>query len=171
MTRRSLLMLAGGLAALGAAYVLHRRSDEHQLRAASEDVARALGFDATRESSAARRARIEREFSRSIEPGVVVRVPDLPELGRGREKLLEKVIDTGGFDGIDVALSDASISVDESGSTATLRARAKLSAAGATRRFDDMRSLRVSWVRRDGGWRITSIEVGAATHEHPEARP
>ena len=79
--------------------------------------------------------------------------------------------DTAGFDSIDLSLSDASISVDDTGSAATLRSRARLTATGRMRQFDATRSISVSWAKTDGTWRVTSIDVAAPTHEHPEALP
>jgi len=168
--RRSLLIAASALALIAAAALaVSSRSHDAMIRKQAAELARVLGL-ASGENADARKERLERELGPLLENDVRVELPEVGAPLRDRAAVIRLVSDTGGARRIDVALDDVLVSLDAADSGATLRARATLLVEGSLA-LCDVRNLTVSWVQKDGSWRIASVEVAPRTHEEPEARP
>jgi hypothetical protein len=168
--RRSALWLLGacGLAAL-VLYSLGSGS-ERRIQARIEVLALALESGGA-EARGEREARIERAIGEAVSPDVIVKIPDHPELGRGRAGLVELAVRAGDDPrGYQVTPRNLEISLEPGEVAASAKLDAELSRPG-DELHKDVRAVTLRLAPAGGAWIIESIEVGARTNAEPEARP
>jgi hypothetical protein len=165
---------AAGFALAVAAVVLYfvARDDEAaRVRAPVERIKSALAYDASRENARERSSRIEREIEASVEPDVVVSIPETAGGLSGREAVLRFVTDVGDLRRLELGVTDAVVSFDAKKETAQLTARIAVDAWRSDYESHQVRNASIRLLRREQGWKVTSVTVAPRTHEEPEARP
>jgi hypothetical protein len=165
---------AAGFALAVAALVLYfvARDDEAaRVRAPVERIKSALAYDASRETPVERSARIEREIETSVEPDVVVSVPETASALSGRAAVLRFAADVTDLRKLQLGVTDAVVSFDAKKETAQLTARIAVDAWRSDYESHQIRNASIHLVRRGTGWKIKSVTVAPRTYEEPEARP
>ena len=109
-----------------------------------------------------RTARIKSELSEVVDDDVRVDVPDLHLSSTGRAAVVEKSAQAGiVFTSADCELTGMKIQLDEGGSTAKVDALAVFTGVRGGERRVDKRDVHFL-LRKDGQWRVTTIDVRAA---------
>ena len=165
------LILVAGILVWGIA-VLLRETDEDRVMGRVTQFVVAVRMEPG-EPSAQRRERILRAFEEIVSPQVVVRIPDLPQVGSGRSELAAAAgrLDER-FSEVEVVLEHPSVSIEASGHTAKVEFRAAISGRspeGAL--LTDSREGLIRLQKDAGGWRIGAIESAGPNRSEPEARP
>lgn len=170
MQRRTLIGLFAALA-IGAFFAVRARdTPERRIGVRIGQLEQVLS--STRAGSAAdHRKRIERAFEEAIAGDVVVRIPDFPELARGRQSLVvvagRAISDPRG---LDVRTRAIDVKLDADGRAATATFDAEIGRPG-DELHKDARRVTLRFAEAGGAWQVTSIDVAPETHEEPEARP
>lgn len=151
--------------------LLARETDEELIRARLHQMTTALRVESG-DSVLVRGARIRRAFSETLTKDVVVRVPDFPQLGQGRDALTGIAVQSGRrYRTAEIDLSHTSVSLDAKKSAANVKSEATLTATDSGGLHRDTRHVLFRFNRTKDGWRISSIEVSPPPDLPPEARP
>ena len=152
-------------------YFMARDDEAARVRAPVEQLKSALAYDGSRESPTERNARVEREILASVEPEVVVNIPETAGTLSGRAAVTKFATELGDLRRLQLGTSDVVVGFDSSKQTAHLTARIAVDAVRTDYESHQIRNASIRLARRETGWRISSITVAAQTHEEPEARP
>jgi hypothetical protein len=152
-------------------YFLVRDDEAARVRAPVERIKRALAYDSARETAAERRARIERAIETSVEPDVVLSIPEAQRVLSGRADALAFAADARDVRRLEIAVTDTVVSFDAKRETAQLAARFAVDAWLTDYESHQVRNASIRLVRRGDSWSISSVTVAPRTHEEPEARP
>jgi len=161
----------GAALAAGAAlaYFLLFRSQEAEALATLDRIARVLSSPRNGEAVATRRERLGRELAALCADEIAVEMDGSRRI-RGKRAVVDLAANSVGADeSIGIELSSPELRVD--GSTASARGDGVLVRKRSTGLERDLRRYQVIFVRRNGRWIVTSVDVARATHEQPEARP
>jgi hypothetical protein len=162
--------IALGVGLVGYA-LLSRDTDEELIRARLDQLTTAVRVDQG-DNPLTRGARVRRAFNEVLSRNIVVRIPDLPDPGQGREGLLGVAMYAGHrYRTAEVALSDTSIQLDTRKIEASVKSEATLTATDAAGLHRQNRHVLFRFTRAADHWRISSIEVSAPPDLPPEARP
>jgi len=163
MSKRRILLAAIVLGAAIAAYaLLLGPSDEQRVRYQLTRLATSLTVsDDTGTNPIAHLAHVNSEFAEIFDEDVRVHIPELTSLGQGRGELARIAAQAPmQFRSLKVSFEDVSIKFDGSGRDAHVEATANLR---ATRRdggdASDRRAVTFQAVKRDGSWRISTVQV------------
>jgi hypothetical protein len=160
--RRSVVIAACAL--VGAVVVwltFFRASEEEKIR---QTLAKLVKTVMVREGDniLSRTARIRGDLADTVDDDVRVEVPDLGIRVRGRQALVEKAAQAGVvFSSADCELVSSKIQIDESQTTAKVDTTAVFTGVRGGDRRIDRRDVHLI-LRKDGDWRVTTIDVRAA---------
>jgi hypothetical protein len=152
-------------------YFLMRDDEIARVRAPVDRIKSALAYDNARETLAERSARVERAIAASVEPDVVVSIPETGGVLSGRASVLGLATDATDLRRLELAVSDVVVSFDAKKETAHLTARFAVDAWRSDYESHQVRNASIGLVRRGKSWSISSVTVAPRTHEEPEARP
>lgn len=108
-----------------------------------------------------RTARIKSELREVVDDDVRIDVPDLHVATTGRAQLVEKAAQAGMmFSTADCELTNTRIQIDEGATTAKVDALAVFTGVRGGERRIDRRDVHFL-LRKDGHWRVTTIDVRA----------
>ena len=170
ISRRVLIALGAMLVACVGIIFVIGASETSRLAAKSERLARAAGFERTRENPADRRQRLSRELDELASDGLALHLPELGESVQGKRALLELGGDLSEVSRIELGLS--SISTEIAGEAdAIVRATADSVMVSRGREQRERRRVTLRWLKKARQWRVTDIQVAPRSHEEPEARP
>lgn len=151
--------------------LLAKDTDQELIRARLHQLTMAVRVDKG-DSALMRSARVRRAFDEVLAPGVVVRIPDLPDPGQGRDALLGLAVRAGRrYQTAQVDLSDTSVQLGPGKNGANVKSEATLTATDSGGLHRQHRHVVFRFTRGKDGWRISSIEVSAPPDLPPEARP
>ena len=173
MLSKSRLQVVGFSLAVAALvlYFFARDDETARVRAPVESIKTALSYDSSRQSPGERSARLERAIETSVEPDVLVSIPEKPGVLSGRAAIVEFATGVGDLRRLDLGVSDVVVSFDGSKQTAQLTARITVDAWRSDYESHEVRNASIRLVRRENSWSISSVTVAPRTHEEPEARP
>jgi hypothetical protein len=168
--RRRLLVGLGALGAIGAAALLFADGDERRIRRQLAEAEAALESPAN-EDPAARWQRVQRALADLVADDVLVRIPEHPEIGRGRAELA-RVASRAGADprGLAITARNLEVRFEPARRAALATFSAELSRPG-DELHKHVRDVRLRLEQREGGWRVTSVESAPQAQAEPEARP
>lgn len=151
--------------AAGAAIVLWftflRPSDEDRIRDVLNRFAKAVAVKRD-DNVLARAGRIKSELKETVSDGVYVDVADLSIRVSNRKDLADKAVQAAGvFSTASCELTGMTIKVDDSKTSAKVDALAIVTGERGGERKIDKRSVHFL-LRKDGTWKITTIDVAAA---------
>lgn len=157
--------VAAGCALVAAVVVwftLFRASEEDRINATLRRLVKAVMVKEG-DNVISRTARIKSELREAVDDDVRVDVPDLGIRVTGRQALVEKAAQAGlFFSSADCELVGSRIQIDESATTAKVDTTAVFTGVRGGERRVDRRDVHLI-LRKDGDWRVTTIDVRAAT--------
>lgn len=155
--------VAAGCALVAAIVVwltLFRASDEDRIGKTLSRLVRAVMVKEG-DTIISRTARIKSELKDTVDDDVRVDVPDLGIRVTGRKALVEKAAQAGlFFTSADCELVGSKIQIDESATTAKVDTTAVFTGVRGGERRVDRRYVHLI-LRKDGDWRVTTIDVRA----------
>jgi hypothetical protein len=159
MTRRWLVALACAVVASVALYLtFFRSSDEDRIRKVLGELAKVVAVK-DGDTIISRTARVRGGLEGIVDDDVRVNVAELNIDVRGRAKLEENAIKAGLlYQSADCALTSVSIKLDPQATVATVDAVALVTASRGGERRVDKRDVHFL-LRKDGGWKISTIDV------------
>lgn len=151
--------LACALLGLVASYItLFHRSDEDAIREAVAEVVSAVEVKQD-DNVLSRNGRLKTKLKPVVDDDVRVEVSELNASVRGRAKLVEEATKLGlVYTSASCALVGTTISMDEGHTTAKLETTAIVTGLRGGERRTDKRDVHFL-LRKDGTWRITTIDV------------
>lgn len=156
--------VAAGCALVAAIVVwltLFRASEEDRINKTLSRLVRAVMVKEG-DNILSRTARIKSELKEAASDDVRVDVPDLGIRVTGRQPLVEKAAQAGlFFTSADCELVGTKIQIDESATTAKVDTTAVFTGVRSGERRVDRRDVHLI-LRKDGEWRVTTIDVRAA---------
>ena len=158
--RRGLAIGGGalGLALIGYA-LFAGESDDELIQARLTQLEQAVQVDG-QENAVMRGARVNKHFKEIFEKDVVVRIPELTSLAKGRQGLSAVATKAGTyFQSAEVDFDDVEIQIDGSKVGALVIASAQLDAVQGGRPRRDQRRVTLRFSKNDGEWQIASINV------------
>jgi hypothetical protein len=162
------LVVALSLGVLG--WLFLGDSDEAKILARLEALANVVETKQN-ENMAFRALRLKPVLEEGLEPGAVLRAPELPEASGVKELTALAASVPRAYGDLDVSIGETDVRIEREAHEAHVAAGVTLTGTlgGELRR--DKRVVRFTLRERDGDWRVELIEVEAKTHEQPEARP
>src|SRR6185436_9180248 len=160
MTKRTGLVVAvaAALAILGYA-LFFRETDESRIRKRLAALAAAVRIDPAARDPLARALRIERAFAAGVSPGVRVQVPELGDVGGGRDGLLQLAVSSAGmFSSMQLGFERVRVQLAPGSRSAAVDASAVLSTTehgGGSQRRTKRLDLRFENV--EGEWRLAHV--------------
>jgi hypothetical protein len=140
---------------------LFRASEEDRINATLRRLVKAVMVKEG-DNVISRTARIKSELREAVDDDVRVDVPDLGIRVTGRQALVEKAAQAGlFFSSADCELVGSRIQIDESATTAKVDTTAVFTGVRGGERRVDRRDVHLI-LRKDGDWRVTTIDVRAA---------
>ena len=140
---------------------LFRASEEDRINATLRRLVKAVMVKEG-DNVISRTARIKSELREAVDDDVRVDVPDLGIRVTGRQALVEKAAQAGlFFSSADCELVGSRIQIDESATTAKVDTTAVFTGLRGGERRVDRRDVHLI-LRKDGDWRVTTIDVRAA---------
>jgi hypothetical protein len=140
---------------------LFRASEEDRINATRRRLVKAVMVKEG-DNVISRTARIKSELREAVDDDVRVDVPDLGIRVTGRQALVEKAAQAGlFFSSADCELVGSRIQIDESATTAKVDTTAVFTGVRGGERRVDRRDVHLI-LRKDGDWRVTTIDVRAA---------
>jgi len=145
-------------------------SDETKILTRLEKLASAVETKQN-ENMAFRALRLKAVFEEGLEPGAVLRAPELPETSGLKELTALAASVPRAYGELDVSIGETDVRIEREAHEAHVAAGVTLTGTlgGELRR--DKRVVRFTLRERDGEWRVELIDVEPKTHEQPEARP
>lgn len=162
MNRRTVLLLCVAIGALAIGVMFTRTSDEERIKKTLSELAAAVAV-ADGDTLLSRGARIKGGLKDLVDDDVRVNVPELSVDVRGRPRLEEDAMRVGVlYRNATCEWSSVSVKVDPDGTVATADAVAIVTATSGGERRADRRDVHFL-LRRDGTWKITTIDVAPKT--------
>jgi hypothetical protein len=165
LSRRALGGVAAAVAVAVLVWFALRPSDESRIRAKLKALSAAVQVKAAdmQVNPIGRMAHVSGAFESLFEPDVRVSVPDVPQLGNGRQALVTAMVAAPSYvRTLDVDFDDVNVTIDPSatsaavGATASVRLLDRDGRSRAGKRAVDFR-----FVKIDGDWLITTATVWA----------
>ena len=157
-------MVAAGCAVIGAIVLwltLFRASEEDQIKKTLDRLVKTVMVKEG-DNIISRTARLKSELAEIVDDDVRIDVPDLHISTTGRKELVEKAAQAGVmFSSADCELTNTRIQIDEGATTAKVDAIAVFTGVRGGDRRVDRREVHFL-LRKDGHWRVTTIDVRAA---------
>ena len=155
------VVAACSVVAAGVLWLTLRPSDEDRVRKVLDRFVAAVAIKPN-ENILVRTGRVRSELKETVADDVYVDVPDLNVRASSRARLVESATKVGVlFQSADCQITSVTIKLDESATTAKVDALAIVTGQRGGERKVDKRSVHFL-LRRDGDWRITTIDVAAA---------
>jgi hypothetical protein len=157
-------MVAAACAVVGAIVLwltLFRASEEDQIK---KTLGRLVKTVMVKEGDniISRTARLKSELAEIVDDDVRIDIPDLRISTTGRRDVVEKAAQAGVmFSSADCELTNQKIQIDEGATTAKVDALAIFTGVRGGERRVDRREVHFL-LRKDGHWRVTTIDVRAA---------
>lgn len=156
--RWGVVAACGVVAAIALYFTFFSSSDEDQIRKALTTLAKSVGVREN-ENPLARLGRIKSDLKDVTADDVAIDVRELNIRVTGRPKLAENATQVAGvYTSASVDLGSVVIKVDPTGTMAKADAVAEVSGMTRGERRSDRRDVHFL-LRKDGGWKITSIDV------------
>lgn len=157
-------MVAAGCAVIGAivlSLTLFRTSEEDQIKKTLDRLVKTVMVKEG-DNIISRTARIKSEMAEIVDDDVRIDVPDLHIATTGRKDVVEKAAQAGlMFSSADCELTNMKIQIDEGATTAKVDALAIFTGVRGGDRRVDRREVHFL-LRKDGHWRVTTIDVRAS---------
>ncbi len=157
-------VVAAGCAVVAAIVIwltLFRPSEEDRIKATLSRLVKAVMVKEG-DNILSRTARIKSELKDAVDDDVRVDVPDLHIRVTGRQALVEKAAQAGlFFTSADCELVGSRIQIDESATMAKVDTTAVFTGVRSGERRVDRRDVHLI-LRKDGDWRVSTIDVRAA---------
>ncbi|MBX3188122.1 MAG: nuclear transport factor 2 family protein [Labilithrix sp.] len=160
MKKWAIAAACAALAAIVLAITVFRPSEEDQVRKVLTRFVKAVSVRAD-DNLISRTGRLKSELKETVADDVYVDVPDLAIRVTGRAGLVENATKAGlVFQSADCELTGMTIKVDDAATTAKVDATVIVTGNRGGDRKVDKRGVHFL-LRKDGDWRITTIDVAA----------
>lgn len=171
MDRRVAIAAITAGAALVAAALFLRDSDEDRIKARLDELADVVHLDAG-DNLLLRGARIQRAFNELFTPDVVVHAAELPGDSQGRDALVALATKPPlQIDSADLAFQHVSVQLVAGHRSARVQADVVVTSSDASGAHRERRQGVFRFAKVDGKWRIAGVDLSADEDLPPEARP
>ena len=170
LSRRSVALVVFLASAALLGWLLFGESDEQRILGNLQQLASAVG---TKEGEAItfRTARLNGVFKELVHPDVTLDAPELERTSGIKELGLLAASAPRFYGNFDVEIGESDVALDSKAKRANVTARVTLQGQQGGELRRDSRTVLFHVTEHEGEWKVYGIQVAAATHEEPEARP